>query len=185
MLCRCVFPKSSQRTLDTWNARHLRCQKNSQRAAISSSSVNMLMESPPKYRVLWRRAFPLFLLYLVFFIFICSPFDHLSQFFPAEKAEIDQFKAVVDGRRSAHYFPSFKVADMLGISGRALSKITSSFMVINSDNQKINLGLGLKFEAKALKVVDFTRKDGRHWEYSENAVELIRDYKAGYLVRWS
>ncbi|KAG6889401.1 hypothetical protein C0992_005394 [Termitomyces sp. T32_za158] len=101
-------------------------------------------------------------------------------FFPAEKAEIDQFKAVVESRRSARYFPSFKAAEMLGISGRALSKITSSFMVITSDNQKINLGLSLKFEAKALKVIDYPRKDGRHWEYSENAVELIRDYKLAF-----
>ncbi|KAG6873483.1 hypothetical protein C0995_015186 [Termitomyces sp. Mi166 len=99
-------------------------------------------------------------------------------FFPAEKAEIDQFKAIVENRRSSRYFPSFKAADMLGISGRALSKITSSFMVITSDSQKSNLGLSLKFEAKALKVIDYTRKDGRHWEYSEKAVELIRDYKA-------
>ncbi|KAH0584878.1 hypothetical protein H2248_008156 [Termitomyces sp. 'cryptogamus'] len=98
-------------------------------------------------------------------------------FFPAEKAEIDQFKAIVESRWSTRYFPSFKAADMLGISGRALSKITSSFMVITSDNQKTNLGLSLKFETKALKVIDYTRKEGRHWEYSEKAVELIRDYK--------
>jgi hypothetical protein len=40
---------------------------------------------------------------------------------------------------------------MVGISGRALSKITSSFMVIISDNSKIDLGLSLKFEAKTLR----------------------------------
>ncbi|KAG6849592.1 hypothetical protein H0H93_007114 [Arthromyces matolae] len=85
---------------------------------------------------------------------------------------------IVENRRSSRYYPSFKAADMLGISGRALSKVTASFMVITADNQKINLGLSLKFEAKALKVIDYTRKDGRHWEYSEKAVELIRDYKA-------
>lgn len=66
---------------------------------------------------------------------------------------------------------------MVGISGRALSKITSSFMVITSDNQKTNLGLSLKFEAKSLKVVDYSRKEGRHWEFSEKAVELIKEYK--------
>lgn len=66
---------------------------------------------------------------------------------------------------------------MVGISGRALSKITSSFMVITSDNQKTNLGLSLKFEAKALKVIDYSRKEGRHWEFSEKAIDLIREYK--------
>ena len=62
----------------------------------------------------------------------------------------------------------------------AIAKITSSFMVITSDGQKNNLGLSLKFEAKALKVIDYSRKDGRHWEFSEKAVELIREYKEKY-----
>lgn len=66
---------------------------------------------------------------------------------------------------------------MVGISGLALSKITSSFMVITADNQKTNLGLSLKFDAKALKVIDYSRKGPRHWEFSEKAVELIREYK--------
>ena len=70
---------------------------------------------------------------------------------------------------------------MVGISGRALSKITSSFMVITSDNQKTNLGLSLKFDAKGLKVIDYSRKEGRHWEFSDRAVELIREYKVGDL----
>jgi 5'-3' exoribonuclease 1 len=66
---------------------------------------------------------------------------------------------------------------MVGLSGRAVAKITSSFMVITSNGQKNNLGLSLKFDAKALKVIDYSRKDGRFWEFSEKAVELIRDYK--------
>ena len=66
---------------------------------------------------------------------------------------------------------------MVGISGLALAKITSSFMVITSDGQKTNLGLSLKFEAKSQKVLDYSRKDGRSWEFSEKAVQLIKDYK--------
>ena len=69
---------------------------------------------------------------------------------------------------------------MLGISSRALSKITSSFMVIAGGGSKSNLGLSLKFEAKALKVIDYSRKDGRHWEFSEKAIELIREYRDKY-----
>ncbi|KAF8896029.1 exonuclease II [Infundibulicybe gibba] len=72
-------------------------------------------------------------------------------FFPSDKAENEKFREIVDRRKSSRYYPSFKAAEMVGISGRALSKITSSFMVITSDNQKTNLGLSLKFEAKALK----------------------------------
>ena len=84
---------------------------------------------------------------------------------------------IVDSRKSGHYFPSFKAAEMVGLSGRALSKITSSFMVITSDKQKINLGLSLKFEAKALKVIDYSKKEGRFWEFSQKAVDLIQEYK--------
>jgi len=66
---------------------------------------------------------------------------------------------------------------MLGISGRTLGKITASFMVITSDGVKNNIGLNLKFEAKSLKVLDYSRKDGRSWEYSQQAIDLIREYK--------
>ncbi|KAJ7868462.1 exonuclease II [Mycena leptocephala] len=85
---------------------------------------------------------------------------------PSDKAENDKFKDIV--------------AEMVGMSGRALSKITSSFLVITSDNQKTNLGLSLKFEAKALKVIDYSRKEQRHWEFSEKAIDLIREYKAKF-----
>ncbi|KAF8805386.1 hypothetical protein BYT27DRAFT_6674914 [Phlegmacium glaucopus] len=101
-------------------------------------------------------------------------------FFPSEKAEIDKFKDVVVHRKASRYYPSFKAAEMVGISGRALGKITSSFMVITSDHQKNNLGLSLKYEAKALKVIDYSRKEGRNWDYSEKAIELLREYKSKF-----
>ena len=50
-------------------------------------------------------------------------------------------------------------------------------MVLTSDSSKNNLGLSLKFEAKSLKVIDYSRKEGRHWEFSERTVDLIREYK--------
>lgn len=99
------------------------------------------------------------------------------QFFPSEKEENAQFKAIAESRSSGVYFPAFRAAQILGISGHALSKVTSSHMVITSDNQKTNVGLSLKFEAKALKVIDYSRKEGRQWEYSQLAIDLLRDYK--------
>lgn len=69
---------------------------------------------------------------------------------------------------------------MVGLSSLTVARITSNSMVITSDGQKHNLGLGLKFEGKGLKVIDYSRKDGRHWEFSEKAVELLRDYKLQY-----
>ena len=66
---------------------------------------------------------------------------------------------------------------MLGISTKALSKITASFMVLTSDGSKSNLGLSLKFEAKGLKVIEYSRKDGRYWEFSEKTIKLIHEYR--------
>jgi 5'-3' exoribonuclease 1 len=66
---------------------------------------------------------------------------------------------------------------MLGMSGLTLAKITSSLMVVSSDGQKSNLGLSLKFEARGMKVLDYSRKQGRSWEFSDKAVELIKEYR--------
>jgi 5'-3' exoribonuclease 1 len=72
------------------------------------------------------------------------------------------------------------VAGVLGLNGRDLSKITSSFMVLTSKSEKVNLGLSLKFEAKALKVIGYSRKNGQYWEFSQKTIDLIREYKEKY-----
>ncbi|KIK92027.1 hypothetical protein PAXRUDRAFT_148190 [Paxillus rubicundulus Ve08.2h10] len=101
-------------------------------------------------------------------------------FFPSDKAENDKFKNIVQSRVSQQYYPAPKAANLLRISSRALSKITSSFMVLTTDSSKNNLGLSLKFETKSLKVVDYSRKEGRFWEFSEKTIDLIREYKAKF-----
>ncbi|KAI0067320.1 hypothetical protein BV25DRAFT_1795058 [Artomyces pyxidatus] len=101
-------------------------------------------------------------------------------FSPSDKTENETFKSVVTNRLATKYYASFAVAEMVGISSRALSRITSSFMVLTNDNQKVNLGLSLKFEAKAMKVLDYSRKDGKFWEFSDIAVDLIHEYKQQY-----
>ena len=90
----------------------------------------------------------------------------------------------MENRASHRYYPSYKAAGMLNISGRALAKVTSSFMVLTSDSSKHNLGLSLKFEAKSLKVIDYSRKNNRHWEFSEKAIDLIKEYKVCAPVEW-
>ena len=99
---------------------------------------------------------------------------------PKEKTENERFIYIAKNRVSTRYLPSFRVAEMLGLSGHALSKITSSFMVVTSDGQKHNLGLSLKFEAKSLKVIGYSRKTDRYWEFSEKAIELLREYKVRF-----
>lgn len=50
-------------------------------------------------------------------------------------------------------------------------------MVLTAGGKKENVGLSLKFEAKALKVIDYSRKNDRFWEFSQKTVDLIKNYK--------
>ena len=92
-------------------------------------------------------------------------------------AKVPEFgrQIAMDADRHSPYTPSFAVAKMLGLNALVLSKITSSFQVA-TDNNRVNLGLNLKFEAKKLKVLGYSRKNDRGWEYSEKAVQLIQQY---------
>ncbi|BGP46515.1 exonuclease II Exo2 [Rhodotorula kratochvilovae] len=102
-------------------------------------------------------------------------------FFPGDKAENAIFKQRLASLKDAAYFPSHAVARMVGMSGLALSKITSSLLLYGSGDQRVNVGLNLKFEAKGQKVLGFSRKsDSGAWEFSGKAVELIREYKDAF-----
>lgn len=80
------------------------------------------------------------------------------------------------------------------ISGLTLSKLTASLHVIcksnsneqKSTDQRVNLGLNLKFEAKKQKVLGYTRKakikDKDGWEYSEKAIQILAEYKVGFSI---
>jgi len=98
-------------------------------------------------------------------------------FSPSDKLENEALKEVVAERTATQYFPSFQVAEMLAMSKRALSRVTSSFMILVADGQKVNLGLSIKFEAKSMKVLNYSNKNGHVWEFSNLAIDLIRDYK--------
>jgi 5'-3' exoribonuclease 1 len=73
------------------------------------------------------------------------------------------------------YFPSYVVARQLHMPPLALSKLTASFTV-NSSGMKLNLGLNLKFEAKKMKVLGYSRKSANGWEYSQRAIDLLAQY---------
>jgi 5'-3' exoribonuclease 1 len=77
------------------------------------------------------------------------------------------------------YYPSYVVSRQLNMPPLALSKITASFKV-NSSGLSLNLGLNLKFEAKKMKVLGYSRKNEKGWEYSQKAVELL----ASYMVKF-
>ena len=92
-------------------------------------------------------------------------------------AKVPEFgkQIVADSGRSTPYSPSFSVAKMLGLNPLVLSKLTSSFQV-NVNDSRVNLGLNLKFEAKKLKVLGYSRRGTTGWEFSEKAIQLIRSY---------
>lgn len=82
---------------------------------------------------------------------------------------------VMDAARQTPYTPSFAVARMLSLNPLVLSKITSAFQVLLEEG-RINLGLNLKFEAKKLKVLGYSRRSDNGWEFSQKAIELIQQY---------
>ena len=82
---------------------------------------------------------------------------------------------VRQAEKNSPYTPSFAVARMLGLNPLVLSKITSSFQVV-LDDDKLNLGLNLKFEARKLKVLGYSRRGSTGWEYSQKAILLLQQY---------
>lgn len=82
--------------------------------------------------------------------------------------------------QSNPYTPSFAVAKQLGVHPLVLSKITSSYQVINSAGLKLNLGLNLKFEGRKMKVLGYSRKSHTGWEFSNAALRLIADYMVSH-----
>lgn len=100
-------------------------------------------------------------------------------FFPDERAENERYRQVVRTRQTERYYPSFVLARQLGISSLALSRITSTMLVEHKDG-KSNIGLSLKFESKGQKVLGYSRKNDRGWEYSEATYRLVEKYLAAY-----
>ena len=86
---------------------------------------------------------------------------------------------VAQAERLTPYTPSFAVAKTLGLNPLVLSKITSAFQVIVEDS-KVNVGLNLKFEAKGLKVLGYSRKAASGWEFSQKAIQLLQQYSVKF-----
>ena len=48
--------------------------------------------------------------------------------------------------------------------------------MVSMGEQKANIGLNLKFEAKQQKVLGYTERGLTGWEFSQKAIDLIREY---------
>jgi len=93
-----------------------------------------------------------------------------------KKKERDFGRDIVKrAENTSPYIPSYVIARQLNMPPLALSKLTSSFMV-NSSGLKLNLGLNLKFEAKKLKVLGYSRRSQNGWEFSQKAIDLLAQY---------
>jgi len=73
------------------------------------------------------------------------------------------------------YVPAFALARNLKLHPLALAKLTSS-LTVQSGGLELNLGLNLKFQARKLKVLGYSRIGPSGWEYSPKAVDLIQQY---------
>lgn len=100
-----------------------------------------------------------------------------SQYFANDVKELGLYRRIVDSRSAGHYLASYEAARRLGISGLGLSRLTSSLLVQTADGHKTNIGLSLKFESKGLKVLGYSRKLSRGWEFTDTAVRLMQEYK--------
>jgi 5'-3' exoribonuclease 1 len=113
---------------------------------------------------------------------VISHTDHRANIVVArpKRPEPDFGRDIVrKAERTTPYYPSYVVAKRLNMPPLALSKITARFNV-NSSGLTVNLGLNLKFEAKKMKVLGYSRKSENGWEYSQKAVDLL----AQYMVRF-
>ncbi|KAG0742496.1 hypothetical protein G6F16_010443 [Rhizopus arrhizus] len=98
--------------------------------------------------------------------------DNTTQRFPNDS----------DNEQELKYLPARDVANDCKISVLTLSKITSSLLVMESNGNKLNVGLSLKFEHRKEKVIGYTRKNSTtgYWEYSDRAIGLIHEFIAAF-----
>lgn len=78
-------------------------------------------------------------------------------------------------RENIIYHNAYETARILRLKPYILSRITSSYIILDGQ-KKVNIGLSLKFEGKGIKTLEHTRKNGTQWEYSDIAINLIKDY---------
>ncbi|KAH6666849.1 exoribonuclease 1 [Halenospora varia] len=91
--------------------------------------------------------------------------------------EVEFGKNIVSNSNShTKYTPSYAVSKMLGLHPLVLSKITASFSISALGLPRLNLGLNLKFEAKKLKVLGYSQRGEKGWEFSNKAIELLTTY---------
>lgn len=69
------------------------------------------------------------------------------------------------------------LADMLGIPTWLLSKLTSTHQILHQGKSVVNVGFGIKFDAKSRAAPDLARRQGPgKWNYSRKFVSHLQEY---------
>ncbi|XP_066903342.1 5'-3' exoribonuclease 1 [Halyomorpha halys] len=75
------------------------------------------------------------------------------------------------------YYPGSIAAQRLGIGSHLFSRLTGSIFIKNADrDERINVGLGLKFTKQGEELIGYTRREGNIWYYSEKTIALLDEY---------
>ncbi|KAI8053522.1 XRN 5'-3' exonuclease N-terminus-domain-containing protein [Syncephalis plumigaleata] len=88
----------------------------------------------------------------------------------------------MQAERAMQFVPSYVAAKRAQMSPLLLSKITSTLHVTTgaNDEERVNLGLNLKFSTKNQKVHGYSRKGIRGWDFSEKTIQVIQEYKSRF-----
>ncbi|CAH1395383.1 unnamed protein product [Nezara viridula] len=79
------------------------------------------------------------------------------------------------------YYPGSIASQRLGIGSHLFSRLTGSIFIKNADrDERINVGLGLKFTKQGEELIGYTRREGNIWYYSEKTIALLDEYMAKF-----
>jgi 5'-3' exoribonuclease 1 len=91
-------------------------------------------------------------------------------------------KNVADREKdSIQYEPSWKLAKKLKVSSLSLSRLTSKLIVLWG-KRKVNIGLQLKFDSRGHKVLGYSQKTEKGWEFSSCAISIIIEYQVNEIL---
>ncbi|XP_033113698.1 5'-3' exoribonuclease 1-like [Anneissia japonica] len=89
------------------------------------------------------------------------------------------FQSIISRQQNyeQQYFPGYRMAQRLGVTGFVLSRITGSVFVVADGGRRLNVGLNLKFNRTNQEIPGFSRKDTEQgWTYSSQVQQILVQY---------
>lgn len=100
----------------------------------------------------------------------------------AENEPMYGLQAAVREKHALRYHSSQDAARILKIHPRFFSKFTSRMMVSNAAGERKTVGVNLKSVKKGLKTLGYSRTNGTYWEFSDIAINLVREYMEKFPI---